>query len=252
MNDSKLENIIRLVNDILSVKSKMFSMISTTWNPIVGCRHLCKYCYARKYARTRLRNHPLYRNFTTGAKFNKREFERVFKPAEFVFVCDMGDLFGNWVPSSWIRAVIYRTKKFPQTHFLFLTKNPSRYFEFLDDFGQNAYLGATIETNRDEVAKLYSRAPPPSLRFHVMRDLNWEKKFLSIEPILDFDLSIFAHWIEEIDPLIVYIGYDNHRNYLMEPKQSKTEALISKINNSRLVIRKTIRKAWTEEKLYVS
>jgi protein gp37 len=42
----------------------------------------------------------------------------------------MGDLFGKWVPREWIlkvtRAVCYN----PNSYYLFLTKNPDRYFEF--------------------------------------------------------------------------------------------------------------------------
>jgi len=53
------------------------------------------------------------------------------------------------VKDEWIRAVLSHVVKFPDTYFLFLTKNPERYRDFLDEFPPNSILGATIETDDD-------------------------------------------------------------------------------------------------------
>ena len=66
----------------------------------------------------------------------------------------MGDLFCSKVPDEWIVKVIKYVEKFPETYFLFLTKNPQRYSDFLDIIPENAILGATIETTDNE---LYSK-----------------------------------------------------------------------------------------------
>jgi hypothetical protein len=103
--------------------------------------------------------------------------------------CDMGDLFCSDVPDEWILQVLYYTYKFPETKFLFLTKNPSRYNDIdrtyqyvpkgdgfiftqgrLHDapsnsilpaysvFRSNHILGVTIETNRtwEEIGQVIS------------------------------------------------------------------------------------------------
>lgn len=44
-----------------------------------------------------------------------------------IFVSSMGDLFGDWVPDTWIDAVFDACKRAPQHIYLFLTKNPNRY-----------------------------------------------------------------------------------------------------------------------------
>jgi len=46
-----------------------------------------------------------------------------------IFVCSMADLFGEWVPDEWIKAVFDACKDAPQHRYLFLTKNPDRYNE---------------------------------------------------------------------------------------------------------------------------
>jgi hypothetical protein len=240
-----LENILN--NKSFNSKGKMFNLVTGTWNPVTGCQHECKYCWARALATTKLKNSYRYSN---GFKpmLNEGEFRSKFKKGDFIFVSDMGDLFGDFMPSDWIRKVIDHVRHFPDASFLFLTKNPFRYNEFLFEMPENAILGATIETNNDQILQTHniSRAPSPSKRYIAMRDLEWDKKFIAIEPILDFDLETFSAWIEDIFPFLVYVGYDNYSNRLAEPIMSKTLSLIESISENMLVIRKTIRPAWFE------
>ena len=254
----RMQRILRNLNDLkiifeglLNCKPKgkrMFNIVSRTWNPVTGCLHECTYCWARRLALTKLRNRERY---AEGFKprLNKEEFTVKFNEGEFIFVSDMGDLFGYFIPENWILKVLDYVRKFPRTFFLFLTKNPTRYLEFIDKMPSNAILGATIETNRDEEYLKFSlsRAPLPSERIKAMKNLPWSKKFISIEPILDFDLEVFVKDIEEVDPIMVYVGYDNYNNKLPEPPLKKTLELIQAISKGPIVVvRKTLRPAWYE------
>ena len=87
---------------------------------------------------------------------------------QYVFACDMGDLFGEWVPRDWILKVLKAVRNSPSSYFLFLTKNPKRYFEFLDVFPKNLVLGATIESNRKYKV---SSAPLVTERYECMEIL---------------------------------------------------------------------------------
>lgn len=49
------------------------------------------------------------------------------KKSRTIFVCPMADLFGEWVPDSWIEEVFAACEKASQHRYLFLTKNPGRY-----------------------------------------------------------------------------------------------------------------------------
>jgi len=228
---------------------KMFSIITRTWNPVTGCRHGCRYCWARRLALTKLRNRERYaKGFIP--RLNEEEFKVKFNDGEMVFVSDMGDLFGSFIPRRWIIRVINHIRRFPRTFFLFLTKNPQRYEEFIDIMPENAILGATIETNRDALYTEHriSRAPLPSVRIRAMINLTWDKKFISIEPVLDFDLEAFLGQLMRINPIMIYIGYDNYNNRLPEPPLSKVLALIERLSKSPiLVIAKTLRRAWFED-----
>ena len=81
--------------------------------------------------------------------------------------------------------------------------------------------------------------------------MEWDKKFIAIEPILDFDLDKFVKWIEEIEPFMVFVGYDNYNNRLPEPPLQKTKELIRRLSEFTCVIEKTIRPAWNEKQRFL-
>lgn len=67
----------------------------------------------------------------------KLDEPRRWKKPRNIFVCSMADLFGEWVPDEWIDEVVYSTQQAKQHRYLFLTKNPSRYGDWLDRFEHN-------------------------------------------------------------------------------------------------------------------
>jgi len=95
--------------------------------------------------------------------FNKGELKKSFKGG-IVFISDMGDIFSSGVKDEWIKAVIEHIRMFPDTYFLFLTRNPERYKDFSDMMPPNAILGSTIETNKDDLyhERRISYVPLPS------------------------------------------------------------------------------------------
>ena len=222
-----------------------------SWNPVTGCLHECSYCWARRLALTRLKRHPHYALHGFKPAFNERAMGRRFKPGEWVFVSDMGDLWGSWVPREWIERVLEVVRANPRTEFFFLTKNPARYFEFLDEMPENATLGATVETNRDEGYELVSRAPKPSERLRAMAELDWPRKVVVVEPVLDFDLDEFVEALKRAKPVEVYVGYDNYGHRLPEPSLAKVKALVGRLEGLTSVHAKSLRPAWYERQQQV-
>ncbi len=86
---------------------------------------------------------------------------RYVKQSQKIFVVDMGDLFGEWVPDEWIKEVFKACAAAPWHKYLFLTKNPGRYgkingWDHRYDYGfatENMWLGMTI-TGKDDIQKL--------------------------------------------------------------------------------------------------
>ncbi|MCC6051591.1 MAG: phage Gp37/Gp68 family protein [Thermofilum sp.] len=225
--------------------SRMFPEVTETWNPVTGCTHLCRYCWARRLASTRLKHLERYRDGFK-PRLNREELGRRFKPGGFVFVSDMGDLFCSGVPDEWIELVLARIAEHPKTRFLLMTKNPARYLDFLEAVPGNALLGATIETDLDAGYSSVSKAPPPSRRLQAMIELEWHSKVISVEPVLRFT-GEFPLLLAEAKPLWVYVGYDNYSCKLPEPPLSATRWLIRTLRGLGVEVReKTLRPSWRE------
>ncbi len=123
-----------------------------TWNPVTGCEHGCKYCYARDIAERFYKDYgftPTFHEKRLPAPQNNK-IPTVDELGEHnVFVCSMADLFGDWVKDEWIEKIFKSISNAPDWwNFLFLTKNPERYLEL--DIPENCWIGATA-TNQKEM-----------------------------------------------------------------------------------------------------
>lgn len=200
-----------------------------TWSPVTGCRHGCPYCYARHITdrfkpqaceRPELEpmeypknsglfwlDHPAQIVDQNGQKLRRTPYPKGFEPTfhnymlDFpqhvekpsrIFVSSMGDLFGEWVPDPWIEAVFEAARKAPKHTYLFLTKNPQRYYDLADKqklpMEKNFWYGTTITG--------------PEQRFFCLHGVN---TFLSIEPLLE---PIPEELENGMNPLyMTYIGW---------------------------------------------
>jgi len=164
-----------------------------TFNPVVGCKHNCWYCYAR-----RMNDRFKWIEKWTEPKFYPERLSnpsKVKKPSK-IFVCSMSDLFGKWVSQSWIEAVLKVVEQNPHHTFQFLTKNPRRYLDF--KFPENCWLGLTI----DEV-KYDTNTKVNLLSIKAIHNYT----FISFEPLLGDMSQLFRDGMgirmKNIDLLIV-------------------------------------------------
>jgi hypothetical protein len=192
-----------------------------TWNVFSGCKFDCVYCWARSLITTRMKDTPKYKDCLFEPTFHRKELEKHFGKNDFVFVAPMGDI--AFCPSANIDELLIRCARYYPTKFLFCTKNPATYQKW--EVTDNVYLGATIETNRP-YPNTISKAPQPSLRGAIMASLEDCRKFISIEPVMDFDLVAFCNMIYDIKPEIVEIGADNYGHNLPEPSAYYIDKLI--------------------------
>ena len=153
-----------------------------TWNPITGCRHNCTYCYARamtdrfagdvrlnKMAKADYTlcnaadggdkvyvlekpmlnetGKPLVYPFGFEPTYHRYRMETLdkLKMGNNIFVGAMADIFGEWVPDSWLDDVFKVCMDRPQHNYLFLTKNPDRFISYrVPTERENIWYGTTI------------------------------------------------------------------------------------------------------------
>jgi len=181
-----------------------------TWNPITGCLNhingMCKGggfpCYAYRLANTRLRerylgNDNIANPMRTGRRDDIEEEaieilsdpfyprfwpkrilplhipRRADSPKKGIFVCDMGELFGDWIPRSWQEQVFNTIKANSDYRFYLLTKQPQNLIKWSPS-PDNCFVGVTATDY-----KMFSCA------LEYLKDIQAVVKYISIEPMLD-------------------------------------------------------------------
>jgi len=138
-----------------------------TWNPVVGCKNGCKYCYAKKI------HDRFFKDDFSHVKFYPK---RLLEPAKLkkpsvIFVGSMSDIF-FWEPA-WTAAILDVADRCRQHTFLFLTKNAQAYHGLF--MPKNCWAGLTLEklVTYDEGARLMD-----------LKEAGASKRFISLEPLL--------------------------------------------------------------------
>jgi protein gp37 len=150
-----------------------------TWNPVTGCSHIsagCAHCYAERFAlRLQAAGMPKYKN---GFKVTTHETELLtpqgWRKPHDVFLCSMGDLFHEKVPSGFIQRVFDVMKSCRQHRFQVLTKRSARLEQLAHvlPWPENVWMGVTVEDARN-VNRIADLVATPA-----------KVKFLSVEPLL--------------------------------------------------------------------
>lgn len=179
-----------------------------SYNPVIGCFHSCEYCYAKPIAE------KLY------GTFKPTFFEsRLIEPSKMrvrdrkIFVCSMGDLFGDFIDKEWICKVINSIYSDPFNYYFFLTKNPKRYKEF--QFPRNCFKGFSVSNNKD----------------YLLRS-EYEVDWISIEPLHE-DIKDFKPYNFKW----VIIGAETgQRELIMKPKEIWIDNIYNKCKESNISV----------------
>ncbi len=228
-----------------------------TWNPITGCRHGCEYCYARtmtarfsgdvrlnKSAKADYKlvdaadggeqlyvldkpmindtGNPLVYPFGFEPTYHKYRLDRMktLKMGNNIFVGAMSDIWGDWVPESWISEILSECEKRPEHNYLFLTKNPERYTKVKVPSRNNHWYGTSI-TGAGDIGR-FNYLPAGC------------KTFVSVEPLLSplpKDLVMYRqiNWI--------IIGAETgHRKGKVIPKPEWIEEIVAEADANNIPV----------------
>lgn len=153
-----------------------------TWNPIVGCKGGCDYCYARKFARRQ--KCELCKTFVPHYHPDRLyDIHGGQKPAR-IFCGSMTDFWGNGVEQFWRDRVYEAMELCPQHTFYLLTKQPQNIAD-ADLIPDNCWVGVSI-TGPKDLWRLVDLD---------IKTLQTERSFVSIEPLLEpiENMSFFCH-----------------------------------------------------------
>lgn len=231
----------------MGTKSNMYRASTAQWNPFVGCLFGCLYCllsFQRQLKRWA-------KNHCEGCyRFIPHEHpERLVQPlpqtgfGQFIFTCSNGDI--TFCKTEYLQKIVDRIRCEKNKTFLLQSKNPRTFNR--GEFPDNVILGTTIETNRDADYAKISKAPVPSQRYRDFLEVRHPIKMVTIEPVQDCDNNVLVQWISEINPRLIWLGYDSRKSRLPEPPLAKVQDLYWELGSRGFnVVLKTIRKACWE------
>lgn len=210
-------------------KGNMYEFVTHTYNTVKGqCLHNCSYCYVKRWGKL----NPV--------RFDAKELKTDLGSGNFIFVGSSCDMFSTEINQFWIDETLQHLRKF-SNKYLFQTKNPARLKQMTERyiFPSNTAICTTIETNR-VYADIMGNTPTPFERACAMHELanEFSEVFVTIEPIMDFDLHQLLALIALCRPKQVNIGADSGHNNLPEPSKEKVLELINGLSLFTKVVQK--------------
>jgi len=169
-------------------------------------------------------------------RFDARELKTDLGEGNFIFVGSSCDMFAEAIPKGWTYDTLARCYAF-ENRYLFQSKNPARMARNMGSMPPGSVLCTTIETNR-WYPEIMRNSPRPEERAKGMEALSRFPRYVTIEPIMDFDLAPMVELIRRCEPVQVNIGADSGNNHLPEPGAEKVLALIDELVKFTTIARK--------------
>lgn len=220
-----------------------------TLNPITGCLNNCSYCYARKLANGRLKKLYLANSMpsTNPEKAAVDPFWPRFWPERMkdfsrlpigagVFIVDMGDMFGPWVPEEWQAMVMEKIRYFADVRFYLLTKFPSELLQW-SPFPPNCWVGVTATDALSFCAACQG-----------LRRINATVRYISVEPLVGpFEEDEVDDYFDYFTPDLVIVGAQTKP--LRLPKVEDVNAVVeaADMHEARVFVKDNLGRNTTEK-----
>lgn len=193
-------------------KGNMYEFVTHTWNTVKGeCFHDCNYCYMKRWGKL----NPV--------RFDEKELKTNLGEGNYIFVGSSCDMWAQNIPDEWIFKTLCHCNKY-ENNYLFQTKNPANIRRILIP---NSSVCVTMETNR-HYPDIMRNSPTPAARVKEMKQIR-HPLFITIEPLIDFDLPVFIEMLKQCNPVQINIGADSGKNGLPEPPKEKVLQLVNEL-----------------------
>lgn len=217
---------------LIKANGNMYPWVTHMHTHLRGaCPHACPYCYVQAIGKR------FGGNTHIGPQWlDTDQLDIKYGIGRTIFIEHAADLFADAVKPGWIDLILDHCRQWPENTYVFQTRNPKRALNWQDRLPVRLMIGTTIETNR----KAPGEAPHPRHRAVGLMPELWlhtTTRFVTIEPILDFDVPEMLNLIECARPTFINIGADSKGHGLQEPSADKVLSLIDAIKQLGIEIR---------------
>jgi len=199
------------------------------WPVFKGCRFNCTYCipsFQRQSKRWGANNCDKCYNYEP--HIHEERLNKI-PSSEIVFVAGSSDLF--FCSTKDLKRIIEKIKAhnpIKEKTFYFQSKVPSTFERIKEDLPKNSVILTTVETNKHLFSDGtsygdYSKAQTPAERLKDFIRLDYERKVITVEPIMEFNRS-FAFQLSKVPNLeYIWVGYNTRPDEVSLPEPSKKE-----------------------------
>ena len=197
-----------------------------------ACPHRCPYCYVQAIGKR------FGGDAHTGPlRMDTDQLDIKYGKGRTIFVEHASDLFAEAVKCGWLDLILDHCRQWPENTYVFQTRNVGRLVNWFPYLPDRLILGTSIETDHDAPGS----APHPYKRALGIQMLNGSlprpTTFVTIEPVLDFNLDNMLALLDMARPDFINIGADSKGHGLREPSADKVLALIAGIKAMGIEIR---------------
>ena len=233
------------------IKGNMYSDmgLTHTWNPLSGtCNHGCTYCSTNKLRRYEV----IDAKYSGECRIVGKDLCNLGK-GNTIFVCAQTDLFASDVPNQLILRILEHMDKFDNKYVL-QTKNPAKLTWFVNNLSvfRKCIIGTTVESDID-YPEITVGVPSPFERCYVISKLDEIiDTFITIEPIMQFNLVRLLELIKMSNTKLINIGADSGNNNLPEPTSLEIHQLVNELKSipgMKVNLKDNLKRLYDKEKI---
>ena len=152
---------------------------------------------------------------------NSTTYQRISEFFRSISTCSESDKI--FCQKEYLKNIVYWVRYNSYKTFLIHSNNPFLLNRL--SFPKNVILGTSLETHNSVMGESTAEVPTPYQRYKDFLEVKHPIKMVTIEPTKDIVTDTIIAWIENINPCMIWLGYDSIEDNISKSEIEKVKAL---------------------------